>query len=199
MISNPAPHARATAASSRRAILLFALGTLLTGGCTSRRDAPLSAVERAAIADTLRAMIVSAYDLTRPGDAVARMMSLYPASGNVVSASGGRVSVSRDSLESGIRAFWQYVGQNMRQPRWTWDSMYVDVIARDAAVVTATYHVPHLTPRGQPHTIAGAMTEVFQRRDGRWRVVQEHLSDLAATEPAADTLGSATPAADHQH
>jgi ketosteroid isomerase-like protein len=87
----------------------------------------------------------------------------------------------------------------MRQPKWTWDSMYVDVIARDAAVVTATYHVPHLTPRGQPHTIAGAMTEVFQRRDGRWRVVQEHLSDLAATEPAADTLGSATPAADHQH
>ena len=199
MINDPRRNARATDASPRRAILLFALGTLLTGGCTSRRDAPLSAVERAAIADTLRAMIVSAYDLTKPGDAVARMMSLYPATGNVVSASGGRVSVSRDSLESGIRAFWQYVGQNMREPNWTWDSMYVDVIARDAAVVTATYHVPHLTPRGQPHTIAGAMTEVFQRRAGRWWVVQEHLSDLVATEPTADTSGSAMPATEHRH
>jgi ketosteroid isomerase-like protein len=156
--------------------------------------------ERTAIADTLRSMIVSAYDITQPGDAVARMMSLYPPTGGVVSASGGRVSVSRDSLASGIRAFWEYVGQNMREPRWTWDEWHIDVLSRDAAVVTATYHVPHRTPRGEPHTIAGAMTEVFQRRDGRWRVVQEHLSDLAPAQPN-DTAahGTSTMPMEHQH
>jgi ketosteroid isomerase-like protein len=175
-------------------------GALLAASCTGRSDAPLSAAERSAIADTLRTMIVSAYDITRPGDAVARMMSLYPPTGNVVSASGGRVSVSHDSLEAGIRAFWQYVGQNMRQPKWTWDEVHVDVLARDAAVVTATYHVPHLTPRGEPHTIAGAMTEVFQRRGGRWAVVQEHLSDLAPALPADTARASEMPMpAEHRH
>ena len=188
-----------TAPLRRAALLLPALVCILAG-CTRRGDAPLSAAERAALGDTLRWMIVSAYDLTKPGDAVARMMSLYPATGNVVSASGGRVSVSRDSLEAGIRAFWQYVGQNMREPKWAWDSMHVDVLARDAAVVTATYRVPHLTPRGQPHTIAGALTAAFQRRDGRWTVVQEHLSDLPQP-PAPDSAAGAgvPPAAEHRH
>jgi len=45
-------------------------------------------------------------------------------------------------------------------------------------VMTATYHVPHLTPRNEPHTIAGAWTAVFEKRGSRWYVVQEHLSDL---------------------
>lgn len=184
--------------NAARALSLLAL--LVLAACRAESERAVSTSERAAIADTLRGKIVAAYDLAGPGDAVARMMSLYPATGGVVSASGGRVSVSRDSLESGIRAFWQYVGQNMRDPKWTWDSMHVDVLSRDAAVVTATYRVPHLTPRGQPHTIAGALTAAFQRRDGRWVVVQEHLSDLPAVEPA-DTSASA-PAAmppGHRH
>jgi hypothetical protein len=181
-------------------LLRIVAGTLLLGACAPRAEAPLSAAERAAIADTLRTMVVSAYDLTRPGDRVARMMSLYPPTGGVVSASGGRASVSRDSLAAGIRAFWEYVGQNMRDPTWTWDEWHIDVLSRDAAVVTATYHVPHLTPRGEPHTIAGAMTEVFQRRGGRWSVVQEHLSDLAASAPDDSTAAgmSSMPAEHHQ-
>jgi ketosteroid isomerase-like protein len=88
----------------------------------------------------------------------------------------------------------------MRDPTWTWDEWHIDVLSRDAAVVTATYHVPHLTPRGEPHTIAGAMTEVFQRRGGRWSVVQEHLSDLAASAPDDSTAAgmSSMPAEHHQ-
>jgi hypothetical protein len=183
----------------RRALLLLAALTGPLAGCSTRGDAPPSAAERAAIADTLRSMIVSAYDLSKPGDAVARMMSLYPPTGGVVSASGGRVSVSRDSLEAGIRAFWQYVGRNMREPKWAWDSMHVDVLARDAAVVTATYRVPHLTPRGDPHTIAGALTAAFQRRNGRWVVVQEHLSDLPQAAAPDSAAGASAPPAEHRH
>ena len=183
----------------RRTLLLLATLPVLSVGCATGDAAPPSAAERSAIADTLRSMIVSAYDLSKPGDAVARMMSLYPRTGDVVSASGGRVSVSRDSLEAGIRAFWQFVGQNMRDPKWTWDSMHVDVLAHDAAVVTATYHVPHLTPRGEPHTIGGAMTVVFQRRGGRWVVVQEHLSDLPQATASDSAATVADSASSHHH
>lgn len=171
--------------------------------CARPSSDTIDATERAAIADTLQRMIVSAYDITKPGDAVARMMSLYPSTGGVVSASGGRVSVSRDSLESGIRAFWEYVGRNMRDPRWQWDPMHVDVLSRNAAVVTATYRVPHLTPRGMPHVIEGALTQVFARRDGRWVVVQEHLSDVPPAEMDSTAGGNAMPGMDmsagHQH
>jgi hypothetical protein len=170
---------------------------VVLAACARSGDVALGAAERGAIADTLRAMIVSAYDLSKPGDAVGRLMSLYPASGPVVSASGGLVSTSRDSLESGIRAFWENVGRNMRQPKWEWGRMQVDVLSRDAAAVTTTYRVPHLTPRGDPHVIAGAWTAVFQRRDGRWVIVQEHLSDLPAESAGAAETDSMP--AGHQH
>ena len=162
--------------------LLAAIALATQVACTTTErpalSAALSAAQRDAIADTIKRRIVAAYDLTKPGDAVARLMSLYPADGPVISASGGQVTASRDTLQAAIRAFWDNVGRNMREPKWTWGAMHVDVLAPDAAVVTATYRVPHLTPAGQPHVIAGAWTAVFQRRDGRWVIVQEHLSDM---------------------
>jgi hypothetical protein len=169
------------------------IGVAALVSCTGAESGAPTTTERAAIADTLRAMLISAYDLTKPGDAVARLMSLYPASGTVISASGGQISTSRDSLETGIRAFWDNVGKNMRNPKWTWGAMHVDVLARDAAVVTTTYRVPHLTPRGDPHVIAGAWTAVFQRRAGKWVIVQEHLSDVPAAIVPADSGATMPP------
>ncbi len=162
------------------------LALTLASSCSDAGSRPFSSAgsrsidtaQKAAIADTLRGMIERAYDLTTPGDKVARLMSLYPAAGTVVSASAGQVTTSRDSLQAGIRAFWDNVGRNMRDPKWTWGPMYVDVLAPDAAVVTTTYRVPHITPAGEPHVIAGAWTAVFQRHEGRWVIVQEHLSDV---------------------
>lgn len=187
MIPRTAP-LRSVAALASLALALLA-APLVLWSCARHDDAP-SAVERAAIADTLKTMIVNAYDLTRSGDRVGRMLSLYPSSGPVASASGGLMSLSRDSLAAGVRAFWEYVGQNMRDPKWTWEQFHVDVLGRNAAAVTATYRVPHLTPRGEPHVIAGALTMVFERRDGRWVVVQEHLSDRAMEMGEATTADS---------
>ena len=158
--------------------LLAAIALAAQVACATSERPALNAAQRDAIADTIKRRIVEAYDLTKPGDAVARLMSLYPAAGPVISASGGQVTASKDTLQAAIRAFWDNVGRNMREPKWTWGAMHVDVLAPDAAVVTATYRVPHLTPAGQPHVIAGAWTAVFQRRDGRWVIVQEHLSDM---------------------
>lgn len=186
----------------RCALASFTLAAGAMAAC-ARSSSDIGVAERAAIADTLQRMIVSAYDITKPGDPVARMMSLYPSSGAVVSATAGSVTVSRDSLQSEIRAFWQYVGSNMRDPKWQWDPMHVDVLSRDAAVVTATYRIPHRTPRGMPHVIAGALTEVFARRDGRWVVVQEHLSDVPPESVDSTAAQGSMPGMDmsagHQH
>ncbi|HEX5581914.1 MAG TPA: DUF4440 domain-containing protein, partial [Gemmatimonadaceae bacterium] len=138
------------------------------------------------IAEAVERRLRQATDLKAGGDMVARMLSIYPDTGRVVSASGGQVSTTRDSLAAAVRNFWTYTGRNMRNPEWRWGPMQVDVLSRDAAVVTATYRIPHLTPRGAPHVIGGAWTAVFVRRDGEWVVIQEHLSD------APDQVG-ATP------
>ncbi len=144
---------------------------------TSSTASTLSAAEREAIADTIRARITTAANLSA-GDVVASLMSLYPDTGRVISASSGRVTTTRDTLSLDIAAFWHNIGQNMRQPRWEWGPMYIDVLAPDAAVLTATYRIPHTTPQGNPHTVGGAWTAVFQRRGGKWVIIQEHLSDF---------------------
>jgi hypothetical protein len=158
-------------ASWRAAAIGF---TLTTAACAS---STLSPEDRRTIADSLARQVKAAYDLSKP-DVAQRMLSLYPPAGPIVSASAGRMTTSRDTLAMGIKAFWDNVGVNMRQPQWVWDKMVVDVLAPNAAVMTATYHIPHLTPQNQPHVIAGAWTAAFEKRGSRWYVVQEHLSDV---------------------
>lgn len=138
--------------------------------------------QRAAIADTLRRTITSAYDF-RQANVVARLMSLYPDSGRVVSTAAGRVTTTRGALEGELKRFWEYVGVNMREPVWTWGETYVDVLTPDAAVMTATYSIAHRTPEGAPHTVGGAWTALWERRAGKWTIVQEHLSDAPAAAP----------------
>lgn len=150
---------------------------ILASACrVERRDLYGETSEQAAIADTLTRLVQEAYDFSSP-DVVDRLLALYPDTGRVVSASGGRVIASRDSLDAAIRAFWAEVGQNMRGPRTEWGPILVDVPSTRAAVVTAEYRVPHTTPTGAPHSIGGAMTLVFEKQGTRWVVIQEHLSD----------------------
>jgi hypothetical protein len=128
-----------------------------------------------ALTDTLTRLIAEAYDFSQP-DVVQRMSALYPDTGRVISASAGHVTTSADSLRQGIAAFWEDVGRNMRNPKWVWGDVHVDRLGSDAAALTATWSIPHITPNNQPHVIRGAWTAVFQRMQGRWKIVQEHLS-----------------------
>lgn len=170
--------------------LLCALGVL---GCASGSHQELTPERKDVIRLEIEQALKDAYDLSKP-DVAERMLSLYPKSGRVISANGGRASASRDSLEAGIRYFWNNVGLNMRQPRWVWDRFYVDVLSPTAAVVTATYHIPHRTPWDAPHVLGGAMTMAFERQGSRWVIVQEHLSDLPQT---MDSVQATTPTYDN--
>src|SRR5262245_24822512 len=158
-----------------RSLTLVGLAVLLAAGC--RSSTTMSAGERQAIADSISRQVKAAYDLSKP-NADQRLLSLCRPTGRIVSAAAGQVLTSRDTLAMGIKAFWDNVGVNMREPKWVWDQMIIDVLAPNAAVMTARYHIPHLTPHNQPHTLAGAWTAAFEKRDGRWYIIQEHLSDL---------------------
>jgi len=151
---------------------------VLLGGCRVATP-PAAARSDAALADTLKARIESAYDFGRPG-IVDRMNALYPDTGRVISASGGNIIATADSLRAGIASFWQNVGRNMRDPKWVWGNVFVDRLGDDAAVLTATWSIPHIAPTGHPHVIRGAWTAVFRRISGQWMIVVEHLSVPAA-------------------
>ena len=165
---------------------ILVLLAALVFGCGAA-DSALTAAQEESVRAEVESALRQAYDLSKPG-AADRMIALYPQSGRVVSANGGRASSSRDSLVASIRYFWDNVGVNMRQPTWVWDHMYVDVLSRNSAVVTATYHIPHRNPNNQPHVLGGAMTAIFQRRNGTWVIVQEHLSDLPQTADSTTTM-----------
>lgn len=158
----------------RLALVALASGFVLA--CGQGGESGLSDEERLKIATAIEQRVKSAYDL-KSRDVLAGMLSLYPEDGPVYSASGGSVTTSRDSLEAAIRQFWNYVGRNMRDPKWEWTTMRVDVLSETSAVMTTTYRVPHLTPNGDPHVIGGAWTAVFARKNGEWVIVHEHLSD----------------------
>ena len=149
---------------------------------SSPHPSGVSADGRRAIADTLTRLIESAYDLTQP-EPVRRLMSLYPDTGRIISAASGEVVSTRDSLEAGIRSFWEGMGRNMQQPRWTWGERHIEVLSPTSAVMTATYTIPHRAPSGEAHVVGGAWTAVFQKRAGAWRIIQEHLSAGAPMPP----------------
>jgi ketosteroid isomerase-like protein len=155
---------------ARAAVLALCVLT----ACDRAED--VSAGERRAIADSLQHLVTSAYDFAKPG-APARLLSLYPDSGRVISAAGGHITSSRAALEAGINTFWQHVGQNMQGPTFVLGSAYVDVVTRNAAVMSFTYSIPHRTPAGNTHVVSGAWTSFWRRQNGRWMIVQEHLSD----------------------
>jgi ketosteroid isomerase-like protein len=180
----PRQYVRGMNPRERRAVLAGAITTALIFGagaaCSRPPDREMSAADKKVIADSLKLLVVSAYDLTRP-DPVTSLMSLYPDGDSLISASGGGVVRTRAQLEQQIRTFWTYVGSNMQKPRWEWTSMDIDVLSPNAAVMTSTYRIPHATPQGRPHNLGGAWTAVFANRGGRWVIVQEHLSDAPSS------------------
>ena len=181
----------------RHALLAGSLVIGLAAGCsTAASGVELSSTERQAIADTVRRLLTETY-VFDGSDPVPRFMRLYADSGEVVSAASGGFTQSRDSVRHALASFWNTAGQFMQHPTWTWGTMAVEVLSRDAVVVTARYTIPHWTPEKHPHVLGGVWTSVWTHRGGRWVIVAEHLSDLprVVAERVEATMPSAPPPA----
>ena len=177
-----------------RALTAAAVAAVAAVTACAGRAAADPAAHDAALADTLTRRIVAAYDFSRPG-VPERLLGLYPARGPVISAAAGGVTTSRAALRGEVERFWARVGQNMRDARFEVGERHLTTLGPDAAALTFTYAIPHRTPEGRPHTLAGAWTAVFRREGGRWAIVQEHLSDA----PPAPDSAVATAAGDSAH
>lgn len=176
------------------AVVPFALAPLAGCNRAPERASSISPSEARALGDSIRAIVQGAYDLSS-GDVPKRMLSVYPESGRVVSATAGRVTSTRALLETSVNAFWEGVGQYMIKPTWTWTSLEVEAIDRNTAMMTAQYTVPHWTDVGAPHVIGGVWTALWQRRGGRWAITHEHLSDMprASAEAIEATMPTIAP------
>jgi hypothetical protein len=110
-----------------------------------------------------------------------------------------RDTTSREALRAEVTRFWERVGQNMQRPRFVMERPQLTRLGPDAAVLTFVYSMPHHTPEGRPHTLGGAWTAVFARREGRWVIVQEHLSDPPQQPQPGALPASADSTAGHTH
>ncbi len=179
--------------SISRLLIAATFVVLPLAGCAGAGSASgdrLTAAESRTIADSIRTLVRAAYDLSA-GDVPAHMLSIYPTEGRVVSATAGRVTTTREMLGSAVQSFWDGVGRFMVRPTWNWEAIEIDVLSRDVAVMTAQYTVRHWTYTGAPHVIGGVWTAVWQRKDGRWEVTHEHLSDMP--RPTAEAIEAEMP------
>src|SRR4051812_11638759 len=85
-------------------VVLVSLGVC---GCST---SPSSA-QRQVIAGEIEREVRGAYDLSSPG-VEQRLLSLYPDTGRIVSASMGHLLMNRDTIFGGIRYFWRAIGVN---------------------------------------------------------------------------------------
>jgi hypothetical protein len=125
--------------------------------------------QRAAVADTVRQQtdaFIAAFnhmdasvfiEQTATIEAFAESGTLYP---------------SADSLARQVRGFVA----GIRSLDVGWDQLHVTVLAPDAGVVTGTFHENVVDKAGKTTKFHGAWSGVYQRRDGKWRIVQAHES-----------------------
>lgn len=125
--------------------------------------------QRAAVADTLRQetdAFIAAFNRMDPTvfvDQVANIESF---------AESGTLYPSRDSLTSQVRGFVA----GIRGLDVGWEQVHVTVLAADAGVVSGTFHENVVDKAGKTTKLHGAWTGVYQRRDGKWGIVQAHES-----------------------
>src|SRR4051812_49550339 len=105
-------------ARKRLAARLIAVtaGVLLANACSPGEGAArMTASEKKAVADSLKRLVVNTYDLSKP-EPVKRLMSLYPDTGRVISASGGGSTTPPPPLGGGDKAVLAYFRQKKREP-----------------------------------------------------------------------------------
>ena len=166
----------------RRTRTLPLVAVLLMGGvavgCAPPQAQRLDVEQEAAIADTLLS-ITEAYnavweelDLERISEYHADDFTYYRR-GEVQSASQTEFEQAyHDDVATQITAYWADATETS-----------VDVLGPDAGVVAFVFRGGVETPDGATWDYHGALTYVFERRDGQWRIVHIHESAYSPESP----------------
>jgi ketosteroid isomerase-like protein len=133
----------------------------------------LTSVERAALADTIRAQAdgfiaaLSSLDFQQ-------VMKLFTTDSDFSYVDQGHIYPTRDALAAAGSGFMK------RTKRLTgrWESPRIVVLGRDAAGFMGTFRADGADLDGTPVWTTGKIWSfVYQRRRGEWRIVQVHESN----------------------
>lgn len=152
-----------------RCSLLQVMLPALVLGCVSAQEPP--PLRRAAIADSIRVRMDALSAAISERD-LASVLGFREDSA-LVSVAGGSIAASPAAAAEATGDFYR----TLRQAVFRWDTIQVDVLDRDVALVAATWTFVATDTGGAPLSVAGAETYVWRRQgEGTWRIRQQHES-----------------------
>jgi ketosteroid isomerase-like protein len=133
----------------------------------------LDAAQRAAIEEAVRQ---AAWQHLKSENAAVALSHYEP---DAILASNGSLYPSFERFAEDAREFYRTLRQIDLA---AWDEMHVQILGRDAAVLTATVRWSSIDTGGVRTDLKGVWTAVFVRRAEGWKICTRHES----FEPVAD-------------
>lgn len=124
-----------------------------------------------AVRDSVR-VFLTRYIAAYESRDIKAVMALYPNAGPVSSANDGKITTSKDSLESGIGKFLQ----RLKDVSFSTEPPIVTVLDPRTAVITLNFHGTGTWNDGGQFSTTGSWTAVLGERDGRLVIIQEQES-----------------------
>jgi hypothetical protein len=156
---------------------MLLLATLICVGCGPTRapcsESPSSAAAAATVEDSARAFaVVVAHDVTNEGP-TAWQRHFADSPSFFMAVDGSLVFPNRASATAAI----QGLAHTIKHIELRWgDSLRVDVLGQDLAMVATTYHEVRESTDGGRVDESGFFTGIAERRDGRWQFRNAHWS-----------------------
>jgi hypothetical protein len=165
----------------RMKILPVLAAAIALAACSTAKP-PLDEMQRTALADSIEQWVAGPYLAAHQTPNVDTILALYAGGADLAVAANGTIYPSYDSVVAAARAFW---GRPGATAQLTLGGARVNVLSREAAVVTAKVTGAVRDSAGVETPMGVAWTAVLQRAGSGWRIVAEHASSPPPTaEPA---------------
>jgi len=152
--------------------MTFCLAFVLATACQQQRPS-LTDADRAAIADTVKRMVMTLFDAANHRDA-SRFVSLYAADPDVHPVGNGAIYPSLEAFRAGADSFYQAIAAFDAKAGGEIRTM---VLAPDAAATQVPLIFTVTTQSGKRVSGQGVYSALFQKRGGVWKIVRSHESD----------------------
>ncbi|MBK6489990.1 MAG: nuclear transport factor 2 family protein [Gemmatimonadetes bacterium] len=155
--------------STRRALALVSAALLFAAARPASAQS-LSASERAVVTREIRAAADGLIAAIGSRD-IARFMALFTTEPDLVYVDNGKIYPSRAALEAAAGGFFSRIGRAGGR----WEPAHVVALSPSAGAFTGIFRPEMVDTAGAPLWTDGKIwTFVYERRQGRWVIVQAH-------------------------
>ena len=145
---------------------------LVAAGCRPAGPPEFTAQQRAAVVDSVRALLDSVATWMSTQGAGRPFASFFDSSAAFVQAADGRIAApSYDSLVTRTRDWTPPAGATL-----AWDTVRIEPLGPGMAHFTAAFAEHYTPPSGPAYLGHGVMSGVVVRRPAGWRIVATHSS-----------------------